>query len=90
MPTNKHPLKQLDRFTGFDQERRPLGSCPLPYNLTAAPHQPQFNENWKSGGHKHYLDWYFKEWLGDSKPTERETQLLRFLKRSGFVELQKG
>jgi hypothetical protein len=48
------------------------------------------NENWKSEGHKHYLDWYFKEWLGDSKPTERETQMLRLLKRTGFVELQKG
>ncbi len=48
------------------------------------------NEDWKAGGHKHFLDWYFKEWLGDAKPTERETQMLRLLKRSGFVELQKA
>lgn len=48
------------------------------------------NENWKSGGHKHYLDWYFKEWLGDSKPTEQETQIFRLLRRSGFVERQKS
>jgi nitroreductase len=48
------------------------------------------NEDWKAGGHQHFLDWYFKEWLGDSKPTAQETQILRFLKRSGFVERQKA
>jgi len=47
------------------------------------------NENWKAQGYKHYMDWWFKDWLGDSKPTDRETQMLRFLRRSGFVELQK-
>ena len=47
------------------------------------------NENWKAQGYKHYLDWWFKDWLGGSKPTDRETQMLRFLRRSGFVELQK-
>jgi hypothetical protein len=47
------------------------------------------NENWKAGGHAHYLDWYFKEWLGDAKPTETEGQMLRLRKRSGFVELQR-
>jgi nitroreductase len=48
------------------------------------------NEDWKSGGHQHYLDWFFKEWLGGAKPTERETQLLQLLRRSGFVEPQKA
>lgn len=48
------------------------------------------DEKWKDAGHKHYLDWYFKEWLDGSKPTEKETQILRLLKRSGFVELQKA
>lgn len=47
-------------------------------------------EDWKAKGYKHYLDWYFRDWLGDSKPTEKETQILRLLKRSGFVELQKA
>jgi nitroreductase len=47
------------------------------------------DEDWKAKGHKHYLDWYFKDWLGDSQPTEKETQMLRLLKRSGFVEPQK-
>jgi nitroreductase len=46
------------------------------------------NENWKARGYKHYMDWWFKDWLDDSKPTDRETQMLRFLRRSGFVELQ--
>ena len=46
-------------------------------------------EGWKAKGYKHFLDWYFKEWLGDAKPTERETPMLRLLKRSGFVEPQK-
>jgi nitroreductase len=47
------------------------------------------NEDWKAQGYNHYMDWWFKEWLGGSKPADRETQMLRFLKRSGFVELQK-
>jgi len=47
------------------------------------------NENWKAQGYSHYMDWWFKDWLQASKPTDRETQMLRFLKRSGFVELQK-
>jgi hypothetical protein len=48
------------------------------------------NENWKAQGYNHYMDWWFKDWLGGSKPTDRETQMLRFLRRSGFVELQKS
>lgn len=41
--------------------------------------------------HKHYLDWMHKVWLGGrAKPTSQETQMLKLLKRSGFVELQKG
>jgi len=47
------------------------------------------NEEWKAQGYAHFMDWWFKNWLGDSKPTEKETQMLRLLKRSGFVELQK-
>lgn len=47
-------------------------------------------EGWKAKGHQHFFDWWFKDWLGGSKPTENETQILRFLKRSGFVEPQKA
>jgi nitroreductase len=49
------------------------------------------NENWDQEGHKHYLDWLFKAWLGRSaKPAEAETQMFKLLKRSGFVDLQKS
>lgn len=46
------------------------------------------NDTWKTEGYKHYLDWYFKTWARADKPTERETQMLRLLKRSGFVEAE--
>lgn len=48
-----------------------------------------FGRNWKEQGHKHYLDWYFKSWAGNSKPTEKETPIFTHLKKSGFVDLQK-
>jgi hypothetical protein len=48
------------------------------------------NDNWGGEGYKHYLDWYFKAWVGEpAKARTEETQMLRRLKRSGFVELQK-
>ena len=47
--------------------------------------------DWDKQGHKHYLDWLFRDWLGrSSKPTTEETQMFKLLKRSGFVELQKS
>jgi len=48
------------------------------------------NEVWKEKGYKHYLDWLFKDWARNAKPTEQETPMLKLLKRSGFVELQKS
>lgn len=48
------------------------------------------NEGWKEKGYKHYLDWFFKEWARSNKPTDQETQMLKLLKKSGFVELQKS
>lgn len=49
------------------------------------------NEGWAANGFKHYLEWYFKKWVGrSSKPADQETQMLRFLRRSGFIELQKA
>lgn len=48
------------------------------------------DDTWKTEGYKHYLDWYFQARAGRAKPTEKETQMLRLLKRSGFVELQKA
>ena len=45
------------------------------------------NEDWDRQGFPHYLDWYFKVWAGRNlKPGSTETQMLRLLRRSGFVE----
>jgi nitroreductase len=46
-------------------------------------------EDWKAG-QSHYLDWVFTKWWPAPKPTEQETQILRFIKRSGFMEAQKS
>lgn len=48
------------------------------------------NEVWKEKGYKHYLDWFFKDWARSTKPTEQESQMLKLMKKSGFVELQKS
>ena len=45
-------------------------------------------EDWGAKGYKHYLDWYFMVWA--SRNTGEESQILRVLKRSGFVETAKG
>ncbi|MEJ2628373.1 MAG: nitroreductase family protein, partial [bacterium] len=47
-------------------------------------------DNWDKD-HKHYLDWLFTKWLGvGAKPMEKEGQAYILLKRSDFVDLQKG
>jgi nitroreductase len=49
------------------------------------------NDDWAAKGHKHYLDWFFKDWMRvGSKPVEKETQMLRLLKRTRFVETEKA
>jgi nitroreductase len=53
------------------------------------PRHLDLNEDWAAAGYKHYLDWFFEEWVGRNKQPPGETQMLRFLKRSGFVEPQK-
>jgi nitroreductase len=46
-------------------------------------------EDWDTTGHKHYLDWFYKEWArGGSKPTTNEGQMFRRLKKSGYVDVQ--
>ena len=48
------------------------------------------NNDWNKD-HKHYLDWLFTKWMGSrTKPIKKESQMFKFLKRSGFVDLQKG
>ena len=49
------------------------------------------NDAWRQKGRKHYLDWLFGSWLsGNAKPTAAETQMLRMLKRSGFIETERA
>ena len=49
------------------------------------------NDNWRQEGRKHYLEWLYGSWLARAaKPTTAETQMLRLLKRSGFVETQRA
>jgi nitroreductase len=45
----------------------------------------QFGEHWKEQGYQHYLDWYYKKWEGQNGPPTGESQLLRLLKRSGYL-----
>ena len=54
------------------------------------PRHLGLNEDWAAAGYKHYLDWFFEEWVGRNNQPPGETQMLRFLKRSGFVEPQKA
>jgi len=43
------------------------------------------NEEWDKNGHKHYLDWFHKAWIGrNARPGE--TQILQRLRLAGFVE----
>ncbi len=49
------------------------------------------DETWRQEGRKHYLEWLFGSRLARSaKPTATETQMLRLLKRSGFIEGPRG
>jgi len=48
-------------------------------------------DDWDKRGHKHYLDWFYKEWArAGAKPTTAEGQILRRLRRSGFVDAQQA
>lgn len=42
-------------------------------------------EDWEKRGYKHYLDWFYKEWAGRNRPASGEGQILRLLKRSGYL-----
>jgi nitroreductase len=43
------------------------------------------NDTWDEKGHKHYLDWFHKDWIGRN-PRTGPSQILTVLKRTGFVE----
>jgi nitroreductase len=49
------------------------------------------SEDWGQRGHKHYLDWFYKEWASaGAKPTTSEGQMFRRLKKSGYLDGQKA
>lgn len=43
------------------------------------------NDTWDRNGHKHYLDWFHKDWM-KRNPRKGKSQMLTMLIRSGFVE----
>jgi nitroreductase len=46
-----------------------------------------YGGNWRTQGHKHYLDWMFTEWMGrPAKRTKTPTQMLELIKRLGYLE----
>jgi len=52
-------------------------------------------EDWDQKGHKHYLDWLYKDWLRapsaqGPQPAPAESQISKFMRKSGFVEEQKS
>jgi nitroreductase len=48
------------------------------------------NDGWRERGHKHYLDWFYKEWMGRNKPPAGESAIFKRLKKSGFIDGQRG
>jgi nitroreductase len=46
------------------------------------------NDDWRQKGHKHYLDWYYKEWVGRAKSPAGESAFFKRLKKCGFIDGQ--
>ena len=46
------------------------------------------NDEWKSKGYKHYLDWFYKDWSRAGKATTAEGRMAKRLRKSGFIEPQ--
>ena len=44
------------------------------------------NDEWRQKGYKHYLDWFYKEWMGRFKPPAGESAIFKRLKKSGFID----
>ena len=48
------------------------------------------NDEWRQKGFKHYLDWFYKEWMGRFKPPSGESAFFKRLKKSGFIDGQRA
>jgi nitroreductase len=46
------------------------------------------NDTWRAKGYKHYLDWFYKEWVTGRKPATAEGPMLKRLRKSGFIDSQ--
>jgi nitroreductase len=46
------------------------------------------NDDWRQNGHKHYLDWFYKEWMARFKTPAGESPFFKRLKKSGFLNAQ--
>lgn len=44
------------------------------------------NDTWRTKGHAHYLDWFYKEWVTGRKATTSKGPMLKRLEKSGFVD----
>lgn len=91
---SEQPASRTGRLSGAGVVHRDayhrLGESEIA-QITARYDDPEahltLNPSWAAEGHKHYLDWLFTVWLSrDGQPTGADTQILRFLKRAGFVE----
>ena len=93
-PTSE-PKHQRGRLTGtgvIHRERYHRLTAEETEEITRRYDDPQAQiamVDWKSMGHAHYLDWLFKVWLGGGGPAKAETPMMRFVRRSGFIDLQK-
>ena len=47
------------------------------------------NDDWRKS-YKHYLDWFYADWLGRFKPAPGEGPMFRRLKKSGYIDGQSG
>ena len=50
-------------------------------------------DDWDQKGHKHYLDWLYKDWLRvpsaqEPRSARAECQISKFMRKVGFVEEQ--
>jgi len=46
------------------------------------------NDEWQKKGRKHYLDWFYKDWVTGRKAATAEGPIFQPLKKSGYVDPQ--
>ena len=87
------PKYQSGRLNGpgivHDETYRPLTKTELDalvQEYDSPDRHLTLNDEWRTKGYKHYLDWYFTTWLNrGGRPSGDESQMTRLLRRAGFV-----